>query len=154
MTPGPTEGKCANPAGGPGGMPLALKLNEGLGHNAQNLTGDAAWLWTHCRALGMVRKSDSELLRDDVALFVSDLHSALCELVALKGLRDGLPPPGTWARVDAAPVHSDCLRREPLAWAAARAALGPNVRAEAGPTAKRQARAVENARAHCAGLVF
>ena len=30
----------------------------------------------------------------------------------------------------------------------------PNVRAEAGPTAKRQARAVENARAHCAGLAF
>ena len=32
--------------------------------------------------------------------------------------------------------------------------LRPNVRAEAGPTAKRQARAVENARAHRAGLVF
>lgn len=31
MTPGPTEGKCANPAGGPGGMPLALPLSEGLG---------------------------------------------------------------------------------------------------------------------------
>ena len=30
----------------------------------------------------------------------------------------------------------------------------PNVRAEAGPTAKRQARAVENAPAHRAGLVF
>ena len=30
----------------------------------------------------------------------------------------------------------------------------PNVRAEAGPTAKRQARAVENAPAHCAGLAF
>ena len=29
-----------------------------------------------------------------------------------------------------------------------------NVRAEAGPTAKRQARAVENAPAHCAGLAF
>ena len=35
MTPGPTDGKCANPAGGPGGMPLALKLNEGLGPNAE-----------------------------------------------------------------------------------------------------------------------
>ena len=32
--------------------------------------------------------------------------------------------------------------------------LMPNVRAEAGPTAKRQARAVENAAAHCAGLAF
>ena len=30
----------------------------------------------------------------------------------------------------------------------------PNVRAEAGPTAKRQARVVENAPAHCAGLAF
>ena len=30
----------------------------------------------------------------------------------------------------------------------------PNVRAEAGPTAKRQARAVENAPADCAGLAF
>ena len=29
-----------------------------------------------------------------------------------------------------------------------------NVRAEAGPTAKRQARVVENAPAHCAGLAF
>ena len=34
MTPGPTDGKCANPAGGPGGMPLALRLNEGLGITA------------------------------------------------------------------------------------------------------------------------
>ena len=32
--------------------------------------------------------------------------------------------------------------------------LMPNVRAEAGPTAKRQARVVENAPAHCAGLGF
>ena len=35
MTTGPTEGKCANPAGGPGGMPLALKFNEGLGVSAR-----------------------------------------------------------------------------------------------------------------------
>ena len=32
--------------------------------------------------------------------------------------------------------------------------MRPNVRAEAGPTAKRQARVVENAPAHCAGLAF
>ena len=31
MTPGPMDGECANPAGGPGGMPLALPLSEGLG---------------------------------------------------------------------------------------------------------------------------
>ena len=30
MTTGPADGKCANPAGGPGGMPLALRLNEGI----------------------------------------------------------------------------------------------------------------------------
>ena len=30
MTTGPNDGKCANPAGGPGGMPLALRSNEGL----------------------------------------------------------------------------------------------------------------------------
>ena len=33
-------------------------------------------------------------------------------------------------------------------------AMTPNVRAEAGPSAKRQARAVENAPARRAGLVF
>lgn len=55
------------------------------------------------------------------------LRAVLAELVALRNLRAGLPPPGSWASVDTAPVHSDCLRREPLAWAAARAALGPNV---------------------------
>jgi hypothetical protein len=32
MTTGPNDGKCGTPAGGPGGMPAALRLNEGLGH--------------------------------------------------------------------------------------------------------------------------
>ena len=31
MTTGPHGGKCDNPEGGPGGMPLALRLSEGLG---------------------------------------------------------------------------------------------------------------------------
>jgi hypothetical protein len=31
MTTGPEEGKCAYPDEGPGGMPLALRLSEGLG---------------------------------------------------------------------------------------------------------------------------
>ena len=31
MTTGPTDGKVTTPAGGPVGMPLALRLNEGLG---------------------------------------------------------------------------------------------------------------------------
>ena len=30
MTTGPTDGKVTTPAGGPGGMPLALSLSEGL----------------------------------------------------------------------------------------------------------------------------
>ena len=32
MTTGPTDGTVTTAAGGPGGMPLALKLNEELGH--------------------------------------------------------------------------------------------------------------------------
>lgn len=31
MTTGPTDEECANTAGGPGGMPAALRLTEGLG---------------------------------------------------------------------------------------------------------------------------
>ena len=34
MTTGPTDGTVTTAAGGPDGMPLALKLNEGLGPNA------------------------------------------------------------------------------------------------------------------------
>ena len=51
-------------------------------------------------------------------------------------------------------------RQRSMAWLFREAGIAqvefvqPNVRAEAGPTAKRQARAVENARAHCAGLAF
>ena len=33
MTTGPTDVKVTTAAGGPDGMPLALKLNEGLGHS-------------------------------------------------------------------------------------------------------------------------
>lgn len=66
---------------------LEVGSNDGLGPNAQDLTGDVAWLWTHCRALGMTRRSDSGLMRDDVALYAADLHAALRELVALKKLK-------------------------------------------------------------------
>ena len=37
MTLGPTDGKCGNPAGGPSGMPLALRLSEGLGPLVERL---------------------------------------------------------------------------------------------------------------------
>ena len=54
--------------------------------------------------------------------------------------------------------HDECqggpIEDDPLMGEARALVMGPNVRAEAGPTAKRQARAVENAPAHCAGLAF
>jgi hypothetical protein len=34
-----------------------------------------AWLWTHCRALGMTRKSDSGTFEHDIALFIAELHA-------------------------------------------------------------------------------
>lgn len=58
-------------------MPAVLALSEGLGPNVEDLTGDVAWLWTHCRALGMTRKSHSGSMRDDVALYAADLHALL-----------------------------------------------------------------------------
>ena len=66
--------------------PGNVRLNDGLGPNAQDLTGDVAWLWTHCRALGMTRRSDSGLMRDDVALYAADLHALLHR--ALPALRE------------------------------------------------------------------
>ncbi len=37
MTQSPPDGKCANPAGGLCGMPLALRLSEGLGLVRRNV---------------------------------------------------------------------------------------------------------------------
>lgn len=54
--------------------PGIVRLSDGLGPAEQRLTGDVAWLFTHCRALGMERRSDSGLMRDDVALFAIDLN--------------------------------------------------------------------------------
>jgi hypothetical protein len=34
-----------------------------------------AWLFSHCRALGMTKKSDSGTFEHDIALFVADLHA-------------------------------------------------------------------------------
>lgn len=47
-----------------------------LAEPMQDLTGDVAWLWTHCRALGMTEKSLSGTMRDDVALYVIRLQEA------------------------------------------------------------------------------
>ena len=49
MTTGPTEGKCANPAGGPDGMPLALKFNEGLGVSARMVRVEFCKSCVHAR---------------------------------------------------------------------------------------------------------
>ncbi len=79
----------------------ALKVDDPHGHYdlvcnalaerpAQGEAKDVAWLWTHCRALGMTRRSHSGTMRDDVALFVAELHSPL--------------PPATPAGLKAVPV--------------------------------------------------
>jgi hypothetical protein len=95
-----------------------------------NLTGDAGWLWTHCRSLGMARKSDSGLLRDDIALFVADLHSALRELVECEELADrydelkqNVQDVATATVLKGIQVNYKA--RQPAAWATARSLLGP-----------------------------
>ena len=42
MTTGPTDVKVTTAAGGPDGMPLALKLNEGLGITGRDARGVAS----------------------------------------------------------------------------------------------------------------
>ena len=42
MTTGPTDVKVTTTAGGPGGMPLALRLNEGLGITGRDVRGVAS----------------------------------------------------------------------------------------------------------------
>ena len=69
---------------------------------------------------------------------------------------DGSDDTGTNIRATPAPVAAPEFKAdgEIAVVHVGRACVLPNVRAEAGPTAKRQARAVENAPAHCAGLAF
>lgn len=43
MTTGPTDGKVTTPAGGPGGMPLALPLSEGLGFTRRATRTNRLW---------------------------------------------------------------------------------------------------------------
>jgi len=101
----------------------ANELHDPLGD------GDVAWLWTHCRALGMTRQSESRLMRDDVALFVVDLHAALRELVECKDLADrfdelkqNVPDFATAAVLQG--IQLSYQARKPAAWAAARSVLG------------------------------
>ena len=52
MTTGPTDAKVTTAAGGPDGMPLALKLNEGLGFTGRDVRGvwSLALVWLVVRA--------------------------------------------------------------------------------------------------------
>ena len=45
---------------------------------------DVAWLWTHCRSLGMQKKSLSGSMRDDVGLFARDQNDRIAALEAEK----------------------------------------------------------------------
>jgi hypothetical protein len=112
----------------------ASPVDQPVRPHAQDLTGDVAWLWTHCRALGMARRSDSGLMRDDVALFVADLHAVLRELVALEDMRLRLRSLHERGHGTDYEHYHKGLKK---AWDAARAVLlGSNVRVEPAPTAK------------------
>lgn len=109
----------------------ASPVDQPVRPHAQDLTGDVAWLWTHCRALGMSERSDSGLMHHDVALFAKMLHDALRELVALKAMADQFDAMkqdvhdfATAAVLDG--IQAEYQRRKPAAWEAARRILGPN----------------------------
>ena len=77
MTTGPPDGKCANPAGGPGGMPLALRLNEGLGSTVQGREGghDIA---KHATTLLAKRAGCGVLTDSDLSAAHADARWANC----------------------------------------------------------------------------
>ena len=181
MTTGPTDVTVTTAAGGPDGMPLALKFNEGLGPaDAHGPTEDfsegTVQYYRADTVLGLV-----EAERESCAL--------ACESEALKWEGDGVPDPmarlcavairarggahaATWQPMNTAPrdckpvllfdgsknggvfvgheatfpnrhwVTAGAFPIRPTHWSPLPA--GPNVRVEAGPTARRQARAGEN----------
>lgn len=55
-------------------------------------SADMTWLWTHCRAIGMNKKSDSGLWHHDIALFTIDLKTALAS-ARESGRREGMAAP-------------------------------------------------------------
>lgn len=63
--------------------------------------------------------ADRALRPQPAAQPVEQVQAALRELVRLKRLRDSLPPGGTWERVNHAKDSSECVMKEPAAWAAA-----------------------------------
>ena len=90
MTQSPTEGKCANPAGGLCGMPLALRLSEGLGPNAQNVERDPSLEWTYAQRCELAEKclpkaeyrARLERLHADILAEIERLRGALAEFLA------------------------------------------------------------------------
>jgi hypothetical protein len=48
---------------------------------------DMAWLWTHCRAIGMTKKSDSGLMKDDIGLFTATQKDMIDGLALLAKLQ-------------------------------------------------------------------
>ena len=183
MTTGPTDVKVTTAADGPDGMPLALRFSEGLGPNAQDVERDPTHAWTLAQRCELAAKclppaeyrARLERLHADMLAEIGQLRHALAQSGKLAGdrlqqmkadraqalrWRDQLDSALTVCRCAGRVIDSsayqgisdeDCdLEVAVRNWRA----LGPNVRAEAGPTAKRQARVVENAPAHCAGLAF
>lgn len=57
--------------------PSTDPLQEPAGPDDLRTNPDMVWLWTHCRAIGMTKKSDSGSMRDDIALFTITLKDAL-----------------------------------------------------------------------------
>ena len=113
MTTGPTDVKVTTAAGGPDGMPLALRLSEGLGPVPRWWTCKTHGPGTHsawgCPECVREMRGEIERLRR-----------------VLANLRDACDSPAIVRAI------------------AAEALAGPNVRVEAGPAAKCQARTVEN----------
>ena len=154
MTTGPTDVKVTTAAGGPDGMPLALKFNEGLGHTPRHPTlvecHDAgAYLMGKGYSEGGLPNAAEERARFeaymrghcwDVGKF--DVATNSYDTVHVRCLY------GVWRDRGSLPALGEETTSQ------GRLLVRPNVRAEAGPTAKRQARVVENAPAHCAGLAF
>ena len=113
MTTGLTDVKVTTAAGGPDGMPLALKLNEGLGVNV--VTFQQAIERRFKKGTAFVVDSGSEQYLDGI-----ECRYAVYASIGAKA--------GDFRVVGYVFDRADALR---LAYA-----LTPNVRVEAGPAAK------------------
>ena len=148
---GPHGGKCASPLCGPGILMLGLASNEGLGgwwRNERvdmNLKDLAAWLQNMNELTGGCVLDMRATERGGLTLDLSWRQDGRAmgyehavSGIELRQMRDSVQ----FAVLEQIGHRVSSMKKP------------PNVRAEAGPTATRQARAVENAPAHCAGLAF